>query len=563
MNLQDFTFLKEDDDSYHVGHPSGKTFAVSKKGMSEKAHSAIKRMQSAQQFVDGGRVLASSEKDNDIEAQRAAYAEKEKEYEAAHRKPTITEEHQLAEAKLKSEQEAKDAAIAANNEKIGQAALANDAQKQDLIRRGLIQSPMTGQNPVETAPPQPTIPPNPGVAGGPSAPQVNPIAQNALMQNDLLTKEQGIQKNLGGLEARAGVAEAKGYQDYLASMAKMKTQNDIMQEYRVRDDAFKKAYMEQKIDPNRVVNQMGTGSKILSAIAIMVGGAGAAASHQDNLAFKALNDTINKDIENQQNDQSKNMNLWKMNRQALGDDMAANLATQNQMLTIAQTKALAAAATIKGPMAKSRADLLVNEIEKQKQANNLQRSLIEMQNGGSSQTGQASQMDPSRLVETLVPKENRKEVYKEIEQRKEAVHLYQSMNKSAEHLASKLFNGALSPNDTASAKKAFAGIVQKLSEGRYNQEAANQIVDSLLPQTTDTAQTVANKDERRLDFFKALAGGSTSAGSNLDLDRYSATSLDLANPKNAPVERHTKDGQIALFDPTTKQFLRFKNQEKK
>ena len=47
----------------------------------------------------------------------------------------------------------------------------------------------------------------------------------------------------------------------------------------------------------------------------------------------AVNMGINRDIDAQKNSQERAGNLWKMNRQALGDDLSADLATKNQMLT--------------------------------------------------------------------------------------------------------------------------------------------------------------------------------------------------------------------------------------
>lgn len=54
MNLQDFSLLKEDDHSYTVGHPSGRSMQVDKRGLSEKAHQVIQRLKPAQKMADGG-----------------------------------------------------------------------------------------------------------------------------------------------------------------------------------------------------------------------------------------------------------------------------------------------------------------------------------------------------------------------------------------------------------------------------------------------------------------------------------------------------------------------------
>src|SRR5271165_2658805 len=54
MDLSNFKLLKESPDSYEIGHPSGRKLTVEKKGLSDKAHKAIKM------YADGGEVTGDA-----------------------------------------------------------------------------------------------------------------------------------------------------------------------------------------------------------------------------------------------------------------------------------------------------------------------------------------------------------------------------------------------------------------------------------------------------------------------------------------------------------------------
>lgn len=53
MSIKNFKMVGEDESAYHIGSPSGKTFPVSKKGLSDKAHSIIKSL-TVPHMADGG-----------------------------------------------------------------------------------------------------------------------------------------------------------------------------------------------------------------------------------------------------------------------------------------------------------------------------------------------------------------------------------------------------------------------------------------------------------------------------------------------------------------------------
>ena len=87
------------------------------------------------------------------------------------------------------------------------------------------------------------------------------------------------------------------------------------------------------------------------------------------MAYEILQKSINDDIDAQKNDQSKTMNLWKMNREALGDDRAATLATQSQLLSVAKVKAMQAQALLKALWLKLELLHLIGQLDSQIQQN--------------------------------------------------------------------------------------------------------------------------------------------------------------------------------------------------
>ena len=78
-----------------------------------------------------------------------------------------------------------------------------------------------------------------------------------------------------------------------------------------------------------------------------------------------MDKAINRDIEAQRNDRSNKMNLWKMHREALGDDMAANLATKNNILSRMKLQVDEMTGNAPGPMAQLRAQAAKQQIQTQ------------------------------------------------------------------------------------------------------------------------------------------------------------------------------------------------------
>lgn len=67
------------------------------------------------------------------------------------------------------------------------------------------------------------------------------------------------------------------------------------------------------IDPHRYLDNMSTGSKIFSALGMIIGGMGAGMGHTQNLAFQSLQNNIDRDIQGQKDDLGRKQTLLSHN----------------------------------------------------------------------------------------------------------------------------------------------------------------------------------------------------------------------------------------------------------
>lgn len=322
MKLGDFSLLKEDYDSYTVGHPKGKSLTVSKSGLSEKAHALIKKLKKAN-YKEGGGPEEVDESPQELSQSESAEPD-------ANGVGASTE-------------------VAASGQK-------------------------------------------------PSAPVGLPSAG---LGQSYEKEKQAIAKGAKA-EATAGEESAKIYGEAAnALMPKgdngqpigpIKTAAQLTADYAAGDKRLADAFASKQVDPNRVLNQMGAGSKIATGIGMFLSGLGSGLTGQPNMAMQFLKDSIDKDIEAQKNAQGQAATLWKMNREKLGSDIAANMSTENQMMSAIKVGAMEQAAKAQGPEAAARIAPLIQTIEGAQFQNN---RLMGMMKGVDT--------DPAQLVPLMIP----------------------------------------------------------------------------------------------------------------------------------------------------------------
>lgn len=173
-----------------------------------------------------------------------------------------------------------------------------------------------------------------------------------------------------------GAAEVNALDKLQEGLKALPSQQDVINQNKQKDDGLFQAYHDAKIDPNRLFHEADTSNKVLAGIGVFLSGIGSGLTGQPNLAIKTIDNAINRDIDAQKNDQSNKFNLWKMNRERLGSDLQANLATRNQMMTDVKYQLARAASQFKGPQAMAQYQMGVAKIDQELAQNNYLRSLL-------------------------------------------------------------------------------------------------------------------------------------------------------------------------------------------
>lgn len=383
MDLSKFELLGEDETHYSVGHPKGKTLRVEKSKLNEKAHALISKLKGNKNaYAEGGEVISDNEFVPDALSQAIP------DYLNPNPPAAIPEY------------------LAPNPPKIGRDAAAkyfiNDQSSQlqtpqnaEAIRAN---QPIVGKGPSiafdadkSQVPNQPIQPQEDGKAVAVEIPkttqeisnQSSPTQKEPILNSNAYQEMKKHVLEEGEALKRKGEEEVSAYKDIEKGIEKLPTPEDIYSNYQKRDQALMQAFESKKIDPDRYIKNMDTGAKISQGIALILGGIGAGLTGGENVALKMLNQKINADIEAQKEDKSSAMNLWKMNKEALGDNLSANLATQNQLYTGLKFKLGQAASKSNSDVAMARAGQAAAQIDQAIAQNNMKLSLLNSPDNGS------------------------------------------------------------------------------------------------------------------------------------------------------------------------------------
>lgn len=464
MNLSDFSLMKEDDNSYTIGHPQGKSMRVTKAGLSDKAQALIGKLKKVQKLADGGEVepaIADSVTDSPDQIVSDAQAQ------APASLPGVTAQNE----------------IAANPQ----------------------------------ASPQAPVAPQPQSDAASLVPDVTGALTN---------EKSAIQKGEAA-EGLAGAETAGAYDKYAQDLGAQLTPQQIFQKHQQADQDLQKAFADKSLDPQRFIHNMSTGSKIAAGIGMLLSGFGSGLTGQPNLAVDSINKAIERDIDAQKNDQSKAMNLWKMNREATQDETQATLATQNQMLNVVKAKVASAAARAQGPMAQARGAATISQIDQQIASNNQVRSVLDAQAQGG-----FVQADPAQLVPYMVkdPAQQQK-VYEEIGRA-------QNVGTNGSKIM-KAFEDASNDNTVLSTGAGYLrtpGSVMALHQlllpnfkqidGTVRQAAMDETFHNVTPAPGDTQAKLASKRQALQDWMHSETAAPIAKGHLLDLSRFASTTAD-------------------------------------
>ena len=300
------------------------------------------------------------------------------------------------------------------------------------------------------------------------------------------------------------------------------------------------------IDPNHYLNNMGTGQRIASALGMIIGGAGAGLSHQQNLAAAFIDKQIDNDIGAQMANlntkksllgfnlqRTQNLNASTALTKAMIYDMTASQLEQNKNQAIAGLPGKPGLA--EANYNKAVGDLNIKAFQHLQQAAIFQTLQQHQQPGAQAQPGVDKQRFNLMEHSGFIPKEDVEAANKESQKYDENEALRGEWQSQFNHLNSQPLAGLLHPGDRASAINDIAGRIQHISEGRFNENQAKALAKTYLPAPFNFPSTVNNKRTRAQVFFHTQ-------GQTPTLDRY-----ELVNKtNNNPVVQHANGGRYQL-----------------
>jgi hypothetical protein len=359
------------------------------------------------------------------------------------------------------------------------------------------------------------------------APQMADPAQDLVAaQNKQFDSTESGLRDLQKELKQTGIDQKAANAEFNAKMAAQQTPDALYAAHKAKDDAYMQAIQDKKIDPNQYVHNMSTPSKILSGIAMVISGAGAGRNGQ-NLALQQFNNAVQRDIESQQNDQSKAMNLWKMNREAGQDEMQAHLQTSNQLLTGIQAKMAQTAGTTQNIEARTRLLEMTQQLEQQKTQNRLKMAVLGQGSGGSRGM---SQMDPASLVPILGEKHSPQAQQKALEEIgaaqdtvRNAPGILESFDKAAKNIHAVDFVPGMQNVDQKSLHT-LLGPTFKDVEGTVRQAAMDNLFGNITPQFLDDKNSIATKRAALNGYLQSKSSAPTAKSMGIDLSKFKTTS---------------------------------------
>jgi hypothetical protein len=383
---------------------------------------------------------------------------------------------------------------------------------------------------------------------------MNPMVQKANDTEALLNKEQSNVQDLSAAQQAQAGQTAQAYKDYNNDESKLDDPNALYNKMKVNDDQLMEQYKSGSLDPNRYLNNMSTPAKISTGIALVLGGIGAGLTGGKNPAADFLQNAINQDIDSQKNDQSKKMNLWKLNRESYGDEEKANIATQNQLATGLQAKIAQAAAGAQGSQAKYNAEDAINKIEQQKIANRQRLSMYGQGQGGSNVNPLDMVSDPN-----IVPEVARQKVTDEIgkaqyigKNRDSIIQLYDQAAKENTIAGRASRFGYQTP-----AMKALKNKIIPLTHdevGRPNPEAV-QAFEDVFPSPGERESTGLDNRQNFINHLNSFVQAPTARSYGINTENFKSTTTNPVIKLSAQEQQYYNFAKAHPSNPVSQDFF--------
>jgi len=336
------------------------------------------------------------------------------------------------------------------------------------------------------------------------------------------------------------------------------------------DDMFYQEMMkpENDIKIENYFHDKSAFQQIVGALSLLAGGASAGLLRTENPAMKIIDNAINRELEVQKLSKERKLNLYKIHREAEGDEIAGLIQASNNLRQLVQMKAEKMRGLTPGTtLFNQRLAKEMSDIETGLAENRLKLSEMDINRkqlairdealsgravSGAPGTAGLRADDPARYVDVLFKDEKAKErANKELEHR-----LF--INDNAPKVL-RLFDQIDKFGPTPGATDAFQGLLTTLIpaiEGTTGMGLLESARSKFTPGKVTFPGANARKRRALVDWMVSKSAAPTwRKYPSFNLDSFSATAHPWA--KNT-VERVTKDGKVALFDADTKQFVGYK-----
>lgn len=403
--------------------------------------------------------------------------------------------------------------------------------------------------------PDPTPPPAPEVTDQMKAGMPAPTADQRQLadnteQNPLIaakmTEAQAEQSaDMNKIQALNQEAAAKGGLNENQARIEQQTVNKLTQEKVDYDSHLSDIESERTavlhdienshIDPSRYLGSLNTTSRVATAIGLVLGGLGAGLTGGKNPALEFLNNQIDRDIDAQKAELGKKETILSANMKRFQDLNQAHQMTKLNMLDISAHRIAQAAAASSSPVEKSRAQMAIADIQKSGAAIAsglaFNKTLLAANKG----PGGLRKMDPSMLVSQMVPKEQQKEVYKEIQAAQNTRHMEKNIMSAFEQsvrdnrglgrigalLKTPRSNGALHQH----MQPTFADL-----EGTVRQAAMDNTFNNITPHPADNERDTKIKRKALQEYIQSKKSAPTAKAHGIDLSQYESTNVGAPQP---------------------------------
>lgn len=280
---------------------------------------------------------------------------------------------------------------------------------------------------------------------------------------------------------------------------------DSLNTFNDHQKQFMQDYMNNHINPNHYVENMSTGSKVASAIGMLLGGASSSVTGR-NPAADFLKQQIDRDIAAQSSRQDQQKTLLGANQALFHDNVMAMNQTRINMNDIYDHQIQLAASKLGTPQAKANADAKHAQFAIENAAllqQNAMRSTVmnHLKQGGSD----VNAIDLANAG--LIPKEEAVKEQSSIDAQKTAIaktrELYSALNKE------QTFSNILNPQSERRVEALNAELVNAVMNAsaskRLTRESVEAEIGPLKIKTTDDDKTREDKEQGLLNIVERHA----------------------------------------------------------